>query len=42
MLLAILCNALKKQAEERVLDVEEATEKGSSVENEPSAEATFW
>ena len=28
-------------AEERALDVEEATEKGSSVENGPSAVATF-
>ena len=41
MLLAILCDTSKKQAEERALDVEEAAEKGSSVENGPSALATF-
>ena len=31
MLPANLCNTEKSQAEERVLDVEEATKKGSSV-----------
>ena len=36
-----LRDASKKQAEERALDVEEAAEKGSSVENGPSAVATF-
>ena len=41
VLLATLRDALKKQAEERALDVEEAAEKGSSVENGPSAVATF-
>ena len=33
MLLATLHDASNKQAEERALDVEEAVEKGSSVEN---------
>ena len=41
MLLATLCDASKKQAEERALDVKEAAEKGSSVENGPSAVATI-
>ena len=41
MLLETLHDALKKQAEERALDVEEAAENGSSVENGPSAVATF-
>ena len=41
VLLATLRDASKKQAEERALDVEEAAEKGSSVENGPSAVATF-
>ena len=41
VLLATLRDALKKQAEERALDVEEAAEKGSSVENRPSAVVTF-
>ena len=41
VLLATLCNASKKHAEERALDVEEAAEKGSSVENGPSTVATF-
>ena len=36
VLLATLHGALKKQAEERALDVQEAIEKGSSVENGPS------
>ena len=39
--LATLRDASKEQAEERALDVEEAAEKGSSVENGPSAVATF-
>ena len=42
VLLATLHDASKKQAEERVLDVEEAAEKESSVENGHSAVATFW
>ena len=42
VLLATLHDVSKKQAEERALNVEEATEKGSSVENGPSAGATFW
>ena len=33
VVLATLCDTSKKQAEERALDVEEAAEKGSSVEN---------
>ena len=37
VLLATLHDASKKQAEERALDLEEAAEKGSSVENGPSA-----
>ena len=41
VLLATLRDASKKQAEERALDVEEAAEKGSSVENGPNAVATF-
>ena len=41
VLLATLRDASKKQAEERALDVEEAAEKGSSVENGPRAVATF-
>ena len=41
MLLATLRDASKKQVEERALDVEEAVEKGSSVENGPSTVATF-
>ena len=41
VLLATLCDATKKQAEERALDVEEAAEKESSVENGPSTVATF-
>ena len=41
MLLATLRNASKKQAEKRALDVEEATEKGLSVENGQSTVATF-
>ena len=41
VLLATLHDASKKLAEERALDVEEAAEKGSSVENGPSAVATF-
>ena len=41
VLLATLRDASKKQAEERALDVEEAAEKGSRVENGPSAVATF-
>ena len=41
VLLAILREASKKQAEERALDVKEAAEKGSSVENRLSAIATF-
>ena len=41
VLLATLRDASKKQAEERALDVEEAAEKGSSVEKGPSAVATF-
>ena len=40
-LLATLRDASKKQAEERALDVEEAAEKGSSVENGPCAVANF-
>ena len=42
MLLATLRDTSKKQAEERALDVEEAAEKGLSVENRISAVATFW
>ena len=42
VLLATLRDASKKQAEERALDVEEAAEMGSIVENGPSAVATFW
>ena len=44
VLLATLHGALKKQAEERALDVQEAVEKGSSVENGPSTvgTCTFW
>ena len=42
VLLATLRDALKKQAEERALDLEKAAEKGSSVENGLSAVATFW
>ena len=41
VLLATLRDALKKHAEERVLDVEEAAEKGSCVENGSSEVATF-
>ena len=41
VLLATLRDASKKQAKERALDVEEAAEKGSSVENGSSAVATF-
>ena len=41
VLLATLRDASKMQAEERTLDVKEAAEKGSSVENGPSAVATF-
>ena len=41
VLLATLRNTSKKQAEERTLDVEEAAEKGSSVENGPSAVAIY-
>ena len=41
VLLAILRDASKKQSEERAPDVEEAAEKGSCVENGPSAVATF-
>ena len=41
VLLATLRDASKKQAEERALDVEEAAEKGPSVENGPSAIATY-
>ena len=41
VLLATLRDASKKQAEERALDVEEAAEKGSSVENGPSEIATL-
>ena len=41
VLLATLRDASKKQAEERALDVEEAAEKGSSVENGLSAVATY-
>ena len=41
MLLATLRDASKQQAEERALDAEEAAEKGSSVENGPSAVATY-
>ena len=41
VLLATLHDASKKEAEERALDAEEAAVKGSSVENEPSAVATF-
>ena len=42
VLLATLRDASKKQAEERLLDLKEAAEKGSSVENGPSAVDTFW
>ena len=41
VLLATLHDTSKKQAEERTLDMEEAAEKGSSVENGPSIVATF-
>ena len=41
VLLETLRDASKKQAEERALDVEEAAKQGSSVENCPSAVATF-
>ena len=41
MLPETLCDASKKQAQERALDVEEAAEKGSSVEKGQSAVATF-
>ena len=40
VLLATLRDASKKEAEVRVLDVEEAAEKGSSVEVGPSTVAT--
>ena len=40
-ILVTLRDASKKQAEERVLDVEEEAEKGSSVEN-GSSYCTFW
>ena len=42
VLLATLCDAPIKKAEERALDVEEAAEKGSSVENRRSALATVY
>ena len=41
VLQATLRDASKKQADERALNVDEAAEKGSSVENGPSAVATF-
>ena len=41
VLLATLRDVFKKQAEERALDVEEAAEEGSSVENGLSTVATF-
>ena len=41
VLLATVRDASKNQAEERALDVKVAAEKGSSVENGPSAVATF-
>ena len=41
MLLATFCDASKKQAEERALDVEEVAEKGSNIKNGPSTVATF-
>ena len=41
VLLATLRDASKKQAEERAFDVEEAADKGSSVENVSNAVATF-
>ena len=41
VLLATLHDTSKKQAEERTLDMEEAAEKGSSVENGSSVVATF-